>query len=121
MFDSSLAPAVLWLFMKKDFEERYSHFLTWRAMRLALGGRHGLHAGLSGGALAERVGHGPRLLSARDPRPRSVARVLVLTGNRMNFVSVILLPMLVGMGVDSGVHLLHRPPRRGLWRRSSGC
>jgi hypothetical protein len=27
MFDSSLAPAVLCLFMKKDFEERYSHAL----------------------------------------------------------------------------------------------
>ncbi len=33
---------------------------------------------------------------------------LVLTGDPFNFVNVIVLPMLIGMGVDSGVHLVHR-------------
>jgi predicted RND superfamily exporter protein len=33
---------------------------------------------------------------------------LVLLGEGFNFANVIVLPMLVGMSVDSGVHLLHR-------------
>jgi hypothetical protein len=33
---------------------------------------------------------------------------LVLLGQPFNFTNVIVLPMLVGMGVDNGVHLVHR-------------
>jgi hypothetical protein len=33
---------------------------------------------------------------------------LVLLGQPFNFVNVIVLPMLVGMGVDNGIHLVHR-------------
>ena len=33
---------------------------------------------------------------------------LVLLGQPFNFANVIVLPMLIGMSVDSGVHLLHR-------------
>jgi uncharacterized protein len=34
--------------------------------------------------------------------------VLILFGQPFNFTNVIVLPMLVGMGVDNGVHLVHR-------------
>lgn len=51
------------------------------------------------------MGHGARLLPARDRAPGATP---VLSGDRMNFVNVIVLPVLVGMGVDSGVHLIHR-------------
>jgi hypothetical protein len=34
--------------------------------------------------------------------------VMVLTGMPFNFANVIVLPMLIGMGVDNGVHLVHR-------------
>lgn len=33
---------------------------------------------------------------------------LVVTGQPFNFANVIVLPMLIGMGVDNGVHLVHR-------------
>jgi len=33
---------------------------------------------------------------------------MVLTGMQFNFANVIVLPMLIGMGVDNGVHLVHR-------------
>jgi predicted RND superfamily exporter protein len=33
---------------------------------------------------------------------------LVLLGRPFNFANVIVLPMLIGMGVDNGVHLVHR-------------
>jgi hypothetical protein len=33
---------------------------------------------------------------------------LVLLGQPFNFANVIVLPMLIGMGVDNGVHLVHR-------------
>jgi predicted RND superfamily exporter protein len=33
---------------------------------------------------------------------------LVLIGQPFNFANVIVLPMLIGMGVDNGVHLVHR-------------
>jgi hypothetical protein len=34
--------------------------------------------------------------------------VMVLTGMSFNFANVIVLPMLLGMGIDNGVHLVHR-------------
>jgi predicted RND superfamily exporter protein len=34
--------------------------------------------------------------------------VMVLFGMPFNFANVIVLPMLIGMGVDNGVHLVHR-------------
>lgn len=34
--------------------------------------------------------------------------VMALTGMQFNFANVIVLPMLIGMGVDNGVHLVHR-------------
>jgi predicted RND superfamily exporter protein len=34
--------------------------------------------------------------------------VMVLFGQPFNFANVIVLPMLIGMGVDNGVHLVHR-------------
>jgi hypothetical protein len=34
--------------------------------------------------------------------------VMVLAGLRFNFANVIVLPMLLGMGIDNGVHLVHR-------------
>jgi len=33
---------------------------------------------------------------------------LVVTGQPFNFANVIVLPMLLGMGIDNGVHLVHR-------------
>ncbi len=33
---------------------------------------------------------------------------MVLTGMAFNFANVIVLPMLIGMGIDNGVHLVHR-------------
>jgi predicted RND superfamily exporter protein len=36
------------------------------------------------------------------------AAVLVVFGQSFNFANVIVLPMLIGMGVDSGVHLVNR-------------
>jgi predicted RND superfamily exporter protein len=33
---------------------------------------------------------------------------MVLAGMQFNFANVIVLPMLIGMGVDNGVHLVHR-------------
>jgi predicted RND superfamily exporter protein len=33
---------------------------------------------------------------------------LVVLGHPFNFANVIVLPMLIGMGVDNGVHLVHR-------------
>jgi len=33
---------------------------------------------------------------------------MVVTGMQFNFANVIVLPMLIGMGVDNGVHLVHR-------------
>jgi hypothetical protein len=38
----------------------------------------------------------------------SAVAVMVLVGMPFNFANVIVLPMLVGMGVDNGVHLVHR-------------
>ena len=47
--------------------------------------------------------------SSRSRSPRfSPARRLVLVGQPFNFANVIVLPMLIGMGVDNGVHLVHR-------------
>jgi predicted RND superfamily exporter protein len=34
--------------------------------------------------------------------------VMVLLGWPFNFANVIVLPMLIGMGIDNGVHLVHR-------------
>jgi hopanoid biosynthesis associated RND transporter like protein HpnN len=34
--------------------------------------------------------------------------LMVITGTSFNFANVIVLPMLIGMGVDNGVHLVHR-------------
>jgi hypothetical protein len=34
--------------------------------------------------------------------------ILVLSGQTFNFANVIVLPMLIGMSIDSGVHLVHR-------------
>ena len=37
-----------------------------------------------------------------------ICALLVLVGQPFNFANVIVLPMLLGMGVDSGVHLVHQ-------------
>jgi hopanoid biosynthesis associated RND transporter like protein HpnN len=36
------------------------------------------------------------------------AAVVVATGGRFNFANVIVLPLLLGIGVDNGIHLMHR-------------
>jgi uncharacterized protein len=36
------------------------------------------------------------------------AAVVVATGDRFNFANVIVLPLLLGIGVDNGIHMMHR-------------
>jgi predicted RND superfamily exporter protein len=55
--------------------------------------------------VAEHLGHRAGLL------PLAAAltcAAMVLLGRPFDFANVVVLPMLVGMGVDNGVHLVHR-------------
>lgn len=51
--------------------------------------------------------------------------ISVLLGIPMNFANIIALPLLLGIGVDSGIHILHRlrsdPPRNGVLLASSSA
>lgn len=42
------------------------------------------------------------------------AATMVVLGMRFNFANVIVIPLLLGMGVDSGIHLVHRARAEGL-------
>jgi len=46
--------------------------------------------------------------------------VMKLTGLRLNFMNVVVLPMILGIGVDDGIHFVHRfrESRAGGWRRA---
>jgi hopanoid biosynthesis associated RND transporter like protein HpnN len=81
--------------------------VTWTAMRRAL----------LGGTLCMLVVLVLLWRSVRDPllaffplvlMAVVTCAVLVLAGQSFNFANVIVLPMLLGMGVDNGVHLVHR-------------
>jgi len=46
--------------------------------------------------------------------------VMKLTGLRLNFMNVVVLPMILGIGVDDGIHFVHRWREKGLerWREA---
>ena len=51
--------------------------------------------------------------------------ISVLLGIPLNFANIIALPLLLGIGVDSGIHILHRlrsdPPANGILLASSSA
>jgi hypothetical protein len=59
---------------------------------------------------------GPPLLVLAPLALGSILTVatMVILGIRFNFANVIVIPLLLGMGVDSGIHLVHRARTEGL-------